>query len=494
MFVHDASHAHTAGRAAAWRRRLTPCVLVLLAACAPIPDDPGQPDLQSPAALKLANDIHLANEGWPDAQWWQSYHDAQLDGLISRALKSSPSLVIAEQRVAAAQAAYTARQSTQGLGFDFAAQAVRQRYSANGLLPEPIGGSEQTELQLQAQASYAFDWWGKYRSYVQAAAGEINARRAEQAQSQQMLASLVAQNYFALQSRWARERVLEQAEQTLEELVQVAGKRVQHGLANSAELRQWQNTLAQLRQQLAQQHDQATQTREALKALLADDANVVAALKPVELPAIEARLPDNAGLELLARRPDLQAARWRIQSALSQVDYTRAAFYPEINLFAAVGLDSLSLGKLFEGASRTWQLGPGLTLPLFSSKALSGQLAKARSDRNTLIASYNQAVFNAVRDVAQAGSALQSVQARLNQHLDIARRSSRQLGDARREYQAGLIDRQALLQARLDDQASTLEGLQLTNQALQADLVLIASLGGGYHNQAGVPELVSAAN
>jgi multidrug efflux system outer membrane protein len=249
-----------------------------------------------------------------------------------------------------------------------------------------------------------------------------------------------------------------------------------------------------LRQQLAQQHDQATQTREALKALLADDANVVAALKPVELPAIEARLPDNAGLELLARRPDLQAARWRIQSALSQVDYTRAAFYPEINLFAAVGLDSLSLGKLFEGASRTWQLGPGLTLPLFSSKALSGQLAKARSDRNTLIASYNQAVFNAVRDVAQAGSALQSVQARLNQHLDIARRSSRQLGDARREYQAGLIDRQALLQARLDDQASTLEGLQLTNQALQADLVLIASLGGGYHNQAGVPELVSAAN
>jgi multidrug efflux system outer membrane protein len=493
MYFQDASLARRNGAVSLARTLGVVCVLATLAACAPIPKDPGQPAIQDAAALTLSDDIHLAQEGWPDARWWQNYHDPQLDTLIAHALEANPTLTMAQQRVAAAQAAYTGRQSTQGIGFAFGSQAVRQHYSANGLFPDPIGGSTQTEIQLQAQATYAFDWWGKYKAYVQAAAGEVNARRAEQAQAQQMLASLIARDYFLLQTQWASQKVLEQAEQTMRDLVQVAQKRVQHGLAAHAEYRQWQDALAQTRQQLAQARDQAIQTREALKALLADNTGLVDHLKPAALPAAASRLPERLGLELLARRPDLQAARWRIRSALSQVDYARAAFYPEVNLLAAVGLDSLSLDNLFKGASRTWQIGPGLTLPLFSAKALSGQLALARSDRNTLIASYNQSVFNAVRDVAQAGSAMQSAQTRLGEQADIARRSQRQLNDTRREYQAGLADRQALLQAQLSDQQVTLDGLRLKRQAVQADVALIAALGGGYRDQAGVPSLPDAA-
>jgi multidrug efflux system outer membrane protein len=56
-------------------------------------------------------------------------------------------------------------------------------------------------------------------------------------------------------------------------------------------------------------------------------------------PAIDA-VPRELGMELLARRPDLQAARWRVEAQLGRVAASEAAFRPDINLAAAIGLDA----------------------------------------------------------------------------------------------------------------------------------------------------------
>jgi multidrug efflux system outer membrane protein len=457
-------------------------LLAGLAACAPMPPDTGHPDMIDASKAKMAEDIHLANEGWPDAQWWKTYNDPQLNGLIQQALQSSPSLQVAAERVNNAKAIVTARQSIQGVGFRLNADATRQRYSANGLFPEPIGGNTFAEYQLQAQASYAFDWWGKNRAYIKSAAGQVEAGRAELAQSEQVISALTAQTYFDLQDYWQQLAVLDQLEKTMQDIQQATLERVQHGLAPRSEWRAWTDRLAQLRQQRAAVKAQATSRREALRALVADTRGRVDQLKPVTLPNVVPHMPKQLGMELLARRPDLQAARWRIRSALSQVDYARAAFYPEINLLGAIGLDSLTFGNLFRSASTAWSIGPGLTLPLFSSKALSGQLAGARSERNALIADYNQQVLNAVRDVAQAGAALQARGEQLNQHQERIASVNESMQDTQKMFRNGLANRIDLLSARLDTQRLALEGLDLRNQALQADIALINTLGGGYHD------------
>lgn len=180
---------------------LTTLVLALaLAGCASIPPDTQPLPQQDLATVQLAADIHLASEGWPAAQWWRQFQDSQLDQLIDKALSGSPNLDVANARIGSALSVFDARHADRGPRVDLDANANRQRYSGNGLLPAPIGGNYYNEVTVGVQAHYDLDWWGRHKAQIAASLGEVNARRAEYAMAEQMLAAEVARHYFSMQS------------------------------------------------------------------------------------------------------------------------------------------------------------------------------------------------------------------------------------------------------------------------------------------------------
>ena len=191
-------------------------------------------------------------------------------------------------------------------------------------------------------------------------------------------------------------------------------------------------------------------------------------------------LPGKLGMELLARRPDLQAARWRVEASLNRIEASQAAFYPDIDLGASIGLDAIRLGKLLEAGSRTLFVGPALSLPLFDSGRLQAQLNGARSERNELIADYNQNVFNVVRDVAQAGARVQGVENQLRLQGESLRASEAQLRNANSRMKQGLADRASVLNAEMTMRGQVDLGMQLQNQRQNAEINLNVALGGGY--------------
>ncbi|MFX5839930.1 TolC family protein, partial [Acinetobacter baumannii] len=81
---------------------------------------------------------------------------------------------------------------------------------------------------------------------------------------------------------------------------------------------------------------------------------------------------DNLAADLLGRRPDLQAARLRAEAAAKRVDVARADFYPNVNLAAFIGVQSLGLDMLTESGSDIGQAGLALSLPIFQGGRLSG--------------------------------------------------------------------------------------------------------------------------
>ena len=94
-------------------------------------------------------------------------------------------------------------------------------------------------------------------------------------------------------------------------------------------------------------------------------------LKPVALPKVASQLPDELGYSLLARRADLQAAHWYVESSLSTIDAAKAAFYPDINLMAFLQQDALHLSDLFRHSAQQMGVTAGLTLPIFDSGLLT---------------------------------------------------------------------------------------------------------------------------
>jgi multidrug efflux system outer membrane protein len=455
-------------------------LVICTAGCAHIPGDRDVLPQQDAAHAELASDIKLARDGWPEARWWTLYGDPQLDKLIDQALRESPTVKIAATRISSAQAALATNRAEIGWQTDATATANRQRYSGNGLLPAPIGGSYYNEDTLQARAQYGFDWWGKNRAQIAAATGEINASRADYAQAEQALAAAIAQSYFNLQSDWARAVNLEQIATAQKALVADKAKRIAHGLANSDEQNVAEAELAAVEKQLAALNAQSMRERESLRALIGGDGTALADLQPRPTSDTPHALPGRLGYELLARRPDLQAARWRVQASLSRVEATEAAFYPDINLNASMGLDSISLSHLFEFASRTLFIGPTVSLPLFDSKRLDARLGTARALRNELIANYNQSVVDAVRDVAQGGATLQGLENQIRQQDAATKASSALLHSAQAKFKQGLIDRSTLLSAELAVLKQQDLSLQLRNQQLLAEVALTKALGGGY--------------
>jgi len=455
-------------------------VSLALAGCASIRPDTQQLPQQNLAKAQLAADIHLASEGWPAAQWWRQFQDNQLDQLIEQALSASPGLDVANARIGSALSAFDAQHADRGPKVDLGANANRQRYSGNGLMPAPIGGNYYNEVTVGVQAHYDLDWWGKHKAQIAASLGEVNARRAEYAMAEQMLAAEIARHYFSMQNGWARMDNLHALVKLQQQLVLDKEKRIANGLGVSDDHLSAQTRLSLLQQQIALLETQIVTEREALRALLGTDGTALASLQPKQAQPLPHALPGKLGMELLARRPDLQAARWRVQAAMSKIEAAHASFYPDIDLGASFGLDAIKLGKLLQSGSRTLFIGPALSLPLFDSGRLQAQLGGARSERNELIADYNQNVFNVVRDVAQAGARMQGVENQLRLQQENLRASEAQLRNANARLKQGLADRATQLNAEMTVRGQVDLGMQLQNQRQDAEINLTVALGGGY--------------
>jgi multidrug efflux system outer membrane protein len=466
---------------------LQPTLLVMalaLAGCAAIAPDTHPLAKRDIASAELSSNIKLAHEGWPEAQWWTAYHDEQLNAIIKQALASGPSLEVAAAHIGTARSSLSRSLADLGLETSLYANANRQRYSGTGLFPAPIGGAYYTEETLRLDLRYNFDWWGKNRAQVAAAVGELNAGRATYAEAEQALAASIAQSYFRLQGAWARLANTEQLAATQTALVQDQAKRVARGLTTADDQRAADMELSLIRKQQMQLKSDIEHEREALRALAGADNTALADLKPVTLSPTPHALPARLGIELLARRPDLQAARWKLEASLSRIDAAKAAFYPDVNLTGSIGLDTVKVENLLQAASRTLYVGPTLSLPLFDSKRLDAQLDGARTARNERIAEYNQTIIEAVRDVAQGGAQLQGIEQQITQQTAATASARAQVASAQARMDQGLANNASVLNARLALLKQQDADLYLQQIQLLAEVALSNALGGGYHEEA----------
>src|SRR5579871_3127369 len=91
-------------------------------------------------------------------------------------------------------------------------------------------------------------------------------------------------------------------------------------------------------------------------------------------------LPARLPAELLGRRPDVVAARYRVEAAAQGIKQEKAAFYPNVDLKALVGFQSLGLSNLFLSDSTVAAVGPAISLPIFDGGRLRAQYRGAEAD------------------------------------------------------------------------------------------------------------------
>jgi len=468
----------------------------LLAACASTSGLAPQASVReadSLAAERSLQNTSVSNAAWPATDWWKAFGDPQLDALIDEALASSPTLNIAAARTRKALAEADAAHSALAPRIDANASSTRERFSEHGLAPPPIGGSTQTFNVLQATLSWEIDFWGKNRSAYEAALGAARAAEVDAHAARLALSTGIAQAYVGLERAYLQRDVAQATLAEREQIYALTRDRNTVGLDSRLELKQAESALPATREQIAQLDETIALARNQIAALLgAGPDRGLAIARPTAVAHATIALPSKLPAELIGRRPDVIAERWRIEAASKDIASAKAEFYPNVNLLAFAGLQAFGGGNLLTAASRTIGIGPAVTLPIFDAGRLRANLAGKDADYDIAVERYNQALADAMRDVVDQVVSLRSL-AEQRKQQETALATAREAYDlALLRYREGLGNYLQVLSAEqpLLVQRSLDADLHARELALSIDLV--RALGGGYEPSAALAQARAA--
>lgn len=463
-------------------------IVAALSGCANYAGIHSDKRMANPQQFETAHSLPAEHGRWPTADWAERFGDAQLKALIARALKDSPTLEQAGARLRQAQAfSETAKAGTMPR-VDANYSLTRQQYSSTALVPPPYAGGWQTENKGLLSASYDLDLWGKNREALKSAVSQAQASEADEAFVKLTLVTAIARSYNQLARLYLLHDIAVREVTRREQIDRVTAGRIATGLDTEVERRTAQANLATSRAAVTALDGSILTTRYQLAALVgAGPDRGLSIERPTPSASDDVALPDNLPADLLSRRPDIVAARWRVDAITHEVKEAKAEFYPDINLSAAIGLDAFGFGRFLTAASRTASVGPAIHLPIFDAGALRAQLKGRYAEFDYAVAAYDRTLIAALSDVATQLGRIRSSDAQLvdAQAAQQAAQGADQL--AMTQYRAGLTNQLTVLNADVAalDAEQAVANLEMNGRDQR--IALASALGGGYVDTSSAP-------
>jgi NodT family efflux transporter outer membrane factor (OMF) lipoprotein len=470
------------------RRAASTAAVVLgcaLGACAALPRAAEGPTPRPPAAYATSDSFTAPAADWPKLDWWRAYGDTGLDQLVDEALRNAPTMAEASARIDKARADLgTARAALfPSLSANGTVDETKQSYNAGiPALFVPKGYNDFAQATLNF--SYELDFWGKNRGAVAAATSEARAAQADAAEARLTLSTAVAGSYADLARLYAERDVADRAAQSRQETLDLVAHRVANGADNRSASKQAEAGVATAKASLAEIDEEIGLTRDRLAALMGEGPDrglAIARPGPAMIQAFG--LPPSLAADLIGRRPDVVAARWRAEAAAKRIGVARAQFYPDINLVADVGLEALHLDKFFSPGSDIGQVGPAVALPIFEGGRLRANLRGAEADYADAVATYDATLTQALSDVADAAQSERALTQRLAQSQAALDADEEAYRIAKLRYEGGLADYQSVLLAEDAVLVDRRVVVDLKARAFTLDIQLVKALGGGFQRQ-----------
>jgi outer membrane protein, multidrug efflux system len=423
------------------------------------------------AAAPAWNEASRSDASAPTATWWDAFGSSELQSLVDEALRGSPDLAIAIERVrqAEAQVGIAGASLFPSLNLGFGTSAAASRTDGRTSKNEGSG----TTLS----ASYEVDLWGKNAAGVRGAEASLQATRYDRDTARLTLIAGVATAYFEVVSLRGRVSVARENLAIAERVLNLVQARARNSPLDVA--RQEATVLSQ-RAALLPLEQLERQTLAALAVLVGrvpEGFDVQAkALAELAVPAIHPGLP----AELLVRRPDLAAAEAQLVASNANLSAARAALLPSIQLTGSMGVASGALLAVLGGPATSVALAASILQPIFDGGRLKGQVSIAESLERELAESYRKAILSALADVEKALVAASRLSERELLQSQVQDRAREALRLAEVRYREGADDLLSVLDAQrtLFDAQDVLA--QIRRDRLEAAVALYKALGGGW--------------
>ncbi len=457
--------------------------LLLLVACTPhrVTRAPAPP-IDAPQAFAGASTS--AGAALPD-RWWTVFDDPALDRLVARALGGNFDLRAAWARVAQVRA-LGGQLDTRLPDVSLAASAARSRSASPPLTIELPPGftiddtSTANRGSLAIQAGYELDLWRRMGSQRSAAAHDLAALTDDTATIAMTIAAEVTTAWLDLRTARAQAALLaEQLRLTLAQL-ELLKDRLRAGLgATALDIFQQRSLAAQLRAQAVQVAASEIGIRARLATLCGvtpGELDAELAAGPASLPAVPPVPAVGVPADLLVRRPDVRAARRRVEAADWRVAAAIADRLPALRLSGSAGLEGFTLRQLIE--TPVYSVLAALTAPLFDSGRRKAKVAEQRAVVEERLAGYARALLAAATEVESALAGERHAVALAGELEEQRTLAAATVAAAVDRYRDGQIDYLPVLQAVQTEQRLGIAVLDARRAHLALRLQLYRALGG----------------
>ncbi|HTD03283.1 efflux transporter outer membrane subunit [Undibacterium sp.] len=490
-----ALHLPAFNRSAATRRHIGAGLCLIFAAlavsgCADMRGISPQSKITDSNTLAAGSAIHSAgiDANWPKAAWWHAYADPQLDGLVQQAISGSPTLKIARARVELASSLAGIARANTLPQVGAKAETTRELFTGQGLFPPPLAGNWDWDNEIAVKASYDLDLWEKDKNALEAALDTVHASAAEARSAQLQLETSVVRSYLHLALQYQLRDVAAASLQQQESIASIARRRLRAGLGTQLELSQAETSLPVAHSNIEQLDESISLLRNQIAALSGQGPGAGDAIqRPRLLPEVMGKastqlpivLPDYVPANLIGRRPDVVAQRWRVEAAGKNIAVAKAGFYPDINISAFLGFQSIGFAGFLTANSAIRGIAPAISLPIFEGGRLRSRLGAETANYDAAVESYNNTLVLALQSVADQIVKLKSSEkqkTQIEQALALAQ-TSYEL--AQRGFHSGISEYLTVLNAQtvLLQQQQRME--QVNAVYLDTWAQLMQALGGG---------------
>lgn len=476
-------------------------VLLLFAGCSVGPDYV-RPPTASPDAYK-------ENAGWkvaqprdelPRGKWWEIYNDPKLNALVEQVDISNQNIAAAEANfrqalalIRVARAAYfpTVIGGPSWSRFKRSESLGNSNTNSGGASGTGGGGTgggggigtfpgaTLSDYQLNSNASWELDIWGKVRRSVESSKASAQASAANLEVVRLSAQATLAQSYFQLRALDEQKRLLDDIAAAFQKILDRTKNRYATGVASRNDIALAETQLKNTQAQAVDIGVQRARLEHAIATLIGEPASTFSIpVAPVALkvPAIPAGVPS----ELLERRPDIAAAERNMAAANAQIGVALAAYYPNITLSATGGFEASTAAQWFTWPSRFWSLGAAAAETLFDGGLRGGQTASARAAYDSTVATYRQTVLTGFQEVEDNLAALRILEQEAKVQDEAVKAARLSVTLSTNQYQAGTISTLDLLVVVTVARNNERTAVTILGNRMSASALLVKALGGGW--------------
>lgn len=421
------------------------------------------------------------------AAWWQSFHDAELNSLVNRAVQSNLDLHVAQARVREARA--QAGMADAGLWPTVDGDASYARADAShhqpvlGSLPIPASVPfENNVYQAGFDASWEIDVFGGQRRTVEAARANVGAAVYGERATVMTLLGDVARNYVEVRGDQRRLAIVNENILAQEQALAISRDRFTNGLTSDLDVQQATALLTATKAEIPTLNSALEAAIHRLGVLLGQQPGALEAelLAAAPIPATPPVVPVGLPSELLLRRPDVHQAERELAAATANIGVAKSDLFPKFYLTGAAGFESISASDWFTSGSKLWSVGPTVQWRIFDAGRIRANIRVQNARQEQALARYEQTVLGAFEDVENALVAYANEQTRRQSLADSVAADQNSLSLASQLYTNGLSGFINVLDAERSLYQAQ-DQLVQSDRTVSTDLIaLYKALGGGW--------------